>query len=46
MIEEKSFGFVKKINSNIDTETGPWFRFQIPKPGSGRTLISSIESMN
>ena len=34
------FGFgKKKIGSNTDTEIGPWFRFPIPKPGFGRTLL-------
>ena len=30
----------KKIGSDTDTKIGPWFRFPIPEPGFGRTLIS------
>ena len=28
----------KKFGSDTDTQTGPWFRFLIPKPGFGCTL--------
>jgi hypothetical protein len=40
MFEKKSFGFKKNFfGSDTDTEIGPWFRFPIPKPGFGCTLI-------
>ena len=40
---KKSFGFGKKnFGSDTDTETGPWFRFPIPKPGFGRTLLLNM----
>ena len=33
------------MGSDTDTETGPWFRFPIPKPGFGRTLpLNMIET--
>ena len=35
----KVFGFGKKKFSS-DTEIGPWFRFPIPKPNFGPTLVS------
>ena len=37
---EKKEGFSlgeKSFSSDTDTESGPWFRFPIPKPGFGRT---------
>ena len=34
--EKKNFG------SDTNTESGPWFRFPIPKPGFGRTLVVHI----
>ena len=37
---KKSFGFLNKsFGFDNDTEIGPWFRFLIPKPGFGRTLL-------
>ena len=37
---KKSFGLGKKsFGSDTDTKIGSWFRFSIPKPGFGRTLI-------
>ena len=43
--EKKSFGFGKKsFGSDTDTEIGPWFRFTIPKPGVGRTLLQVVHS--
>ena len=39
---EKKFGFgKKKFGSDTDTEIQPWFRFPIPIPNFGRTLVSS-----
>ena len=38
--EKKSFGFgIKSFSSDTNNQIGPWFRFPIPKPGFGRTLI-------
>ena len=34
-MREKKFG--------CDTEIGPWFWFQIPKPGFGRTLQQILD---
>ena len=39
IFEKQCFGFRKKVNSDTDTEIGPWFRFPIPNPGFGLTLI-------
>ena len=37
---KKGYGFGKKSSgSNTDTEIGPWFRFTIPKPNFGLTLL-------
>ena len=36
---KKSLAFGKKISFDTNTKIGPWFRFPIPKPGFGRTLI-------
>ena len=38
---KKSFGFGKK-SFGSDTEIGPWFRFPIPKPSFGRTLMCTV----
>ena len=35
----------KKISSNTDTKIGPWFRFPIPKPSFGHTLVCRHESL-
>ena len=37
----------KKIGSKTDTEIEPWFRFPIPKPNFGLTLmkISDLEDI-
>ena len=32
----------KKIGFDTDTEIGPLFRFPIPKPGFGRTLLLNM----
>jgi hypothetical protein len=41
--EKKGFGFGKKnFGSDTNTEIGPWFRFPIPKPGFGLTLVCGI----
>ena len=38
-IEKKKLRFQKEKKIATDTEIGPWFRFPIPKPGFGRTLL-------
>ena len=38
-LKKKSFGFGKK-NFGSDTEIQPWFRFPIPIPNFGRTLVT------
>ena len=41
--EKKGFGLgKKKFGSDTDTEIGPWFRFPIPKPNFGLTLLGSL----
>ena len=43
--EKKSFGFgTKNFGSDTDTKIEPWFRFPIPKPGFGRTLVPDCHS--
>ena len=40
--KEKKIGIgIKSFGSYTDTQIGPWFRFLIPKPGFGRTLIET-----
>ena len=41
-IEKKVLVSEKKIGSDTDTETGSWFRFPIPKPVFGRTLLLNM----
>ena len=44
--KDKSFGFgIKCFGSDINTQIGPWFQFSRPKPGFGRTLILTQETL-
>jgi hypothetical protein len=38
-LKKKSF---RKKNFGSNNEIGPWFWLPIPKPGFGRTLVSSV----